>query len=360
MRRLFMTADAVGGVWQYAVDLAAALAPLGTRTTLALLGPGPSEAQRRAAEAVPGLRLIETGLPLDWLARDEAAVRYAARSVARLAREDRADVIQLNQPALAAVPMPVPVVAVLHSCLATWWAAAGEGPMPEAFAWQARLTAEGLARADAVACPSHAFAEAAMRAYALPRLPAVVHNGRAPSGVEAQPMRDFAFTAGRLWDHGKDAATLDMAAARLSVPFAAAGPVKGPGGDGVRLAHLEQLGTLDDAAVAERLAARPVFVSAARYEPFGLAVLEAAQAGCALVLPDIPTFRELWGEVATFVAPGDAAGFTAAVEDLIADPDRRVGAGEAARRRAQAFTPLRMAAGMAAIHAAVADRVVAA
>ena len=354
-----MTADAVGGVWQYAVDLAAALAPLGTRTTLALLGPRASEAQRRAAEAVPGLRLIETGLPLDWLARDEAAVRAAAGSVARLAREDRADLIQLTQPALATVSMPVPVVAVLHSCLATWWAAAGEGPMPDAFAWQARLTGEGLAAADAVVCPSRAFAEAAMRAYALPRPPIVVHNGRAPAGVDAQPMRDFAFTAGRLWDRGKDAATLDAAAARLSVPFEAAGPVTGPGGDGVRLAHLDLLGTLGDAAVAARLAARPVFVSAARYEPFGLAVLEAAQAGCALVLSDIPTFRELWGDVATFVAPGDEQGFAVAVEALIADPDRRIAAGDAARQRAGAFAPARMAVDMAAIYDAVSDRVAA-
>ena len=40
----------------------------------------------------------------------------------------------------------------------------------------------------------------------------------------------------------------------------------------------------------------------ARYEPFGLAVLEAAQAGMRLVLSDIPSFRELWDGAATFVA----------------------------------------------------------
>jgi glycosyltransferase involved in cell wall biosynthesis len=55
--------------------------------------------------------------------------------------------------------------------------------------------------------------------------------------------------------------------------------------------------------VAERLAERPVFVSASRYEPFGLAVLEAARAGCALLLSDIPTFRELWAGAAAFVRP---------------------------------------------------------
>lgn len=354
-----MTADAVGGVWQYALDLAAALAPLGTQTTLALLGPRPGEAQRLAAEDVPGLRLVDTGLPLDWLARDEREVRSTAASIARLAATYRADVIQLNQPALGAVPMPAPVVAVLHSCLATWWAAAGDGPMPEAFAWQSRLTAEGLARADAMVCPSRALAAAAMTAHALSRPPIVVRNGRAPAAVAALPIVDRAFTAGRLWDRGKDIATLDAAAAMLSIPVEAAGPVTGPGGDRIAPRHLTLLGNLGDAAVAGRLAARPVFVSAARYEPFGLAVLEAAQAGCALVLSDISTFRELWGEVATFVPPGDTAGFAAAIERLMADRGSRIAAGEAAREQARAFTPARMAAGMAAIHATVADRVAA-
>jgi hypothetical protein len=38
-------------------------------------------------------------------------------------------------------------------------------------------------------------------------------------------------------------------------------------------------------------------------EPFGLAVLEAAQAGCPLVLSDLPGFRELWDGAALFRRP---------------------------------------------------------
>ena len=63
-----MTADTVGGVWTYALDLAHSLAGAGVTVSLAVLGPEPAPDQRRAAEAVPGLDLIETGLALDWMA----------------------------------------------------------------------------------------------------------------------------------------------------------------------------------------------------------------------------------------------------------------------------------------------------
>ena len=99
-----------------------------------------------------------------------------------------------------------------------------------------------------------------------------------------------------------------------------------------------------------RWAARPVFVSAALYEPFGLAVLEAAAAGCALVLSDIPTFRELWDGAALFVAPDEAA-IADAIAALVADPARRAALGEAARARAARYTPDATAAAMAALHA---------
>lgn len=347
--RALMTVDTIGGVWPYAIDLAHALRPLGIETTLTVLGPAPDAGQRAAAGDV---RMIETGLPLDWLAPDEPAVRAAARTLADLVRAEGVDLVQINQPALAVEPMPVPVIAAVHSCVATWWAAVGQGPLPDDFAWQKALVRAGLARAARVVCPSAAFADAVRRVYALPMPPQVVHNGRSPLVRRARPRHDVAFTAGRLWDRGKNVATLDRAAATLSVPLLAAGPLVAPHKERVTLHHAEALGALDAAGLAARLARRPVFASAARYEPFGLAVLEAAQAGCALVLADIPTFREMWHGAATFVPPDDAAGFAGAIDALIANPARRDHDGAAARRRASRHTVAAMARGMAAIYRA--------
>lgn len=353
--RLLMTVDTVGGVWQYATELAAALVDSGYQVELAVIGPPADAAQRRRAQAV-GATLIDTGLALDWLSADERTVTAAATAIARLARQRGVDLVQLNQPAFAVVPFAMPVVAVAHSCVATWWAANSEGPLPSDLAWQALLTARGLAQADAVVSPSAAFAAATASAHDLARdRVTVVHNGRSLRPREAAT-QDFAFTAGRLWDRGKNAATLDRAAARLAVPFKAAGPCAGPHGETVAFAHLVPLGHLRERAIAEILSARPVFASAARYEPFGLAVLEAALAGCALVLSDIPTFRELWDGAAVFVDPDDIDGFAEAIGTLAADVPLRLDNGERARACAAAYAPAAMAAGMVAIYDRLLDR----
>lgn len=347
--RVLVTCDAVGGVWQYTLDLARGLAALGIETFAAVLGPGPDAMQAAAAARIEGLTLIETGLPLDWLAEEEAMVRKAGESIAALAAFHSVDLVQLHAPALAAhTRFPVPVLAVNHSCLTTWWAAVQGGAPEGDFAWRARLTGRGLAAADLAVAPTAAFAEATRRAYRLHVRPAAVHNGRSPLPLARRERSDFAFTAGRLWDKGKNAATLDRAAARLAVPIHAAGPLAGPAGDVIAFDHVRPLGTLDEATLGHWLGAAPVFVSAALYEPFGLAVAEAAKAGCPLVLSDIATFRELWDGAAVFVDPRDDTGFAAAIERILADGDLRSRLGAAARERAARYTPGAMARNMAA------------
>ena len=99
--RLMMTADAVGGVWTYALDLARGIAEAGGETTLCVLGPAPSRDLLDEATAVSNLRLVLTGLALDWTARTPAELDAAVEAVEALARNLRPDIIHLNSPALA-------------------------------------------------------------------------------------------------------------------------------------------------------------------------------------------------------------------------------------------------------------------
>ena len=349
--RVLITADAVGGVWQYSLELAGGLSRIGVETVLAVMGPSPSADQTASAAAIDGLELVDTGLPLDWLADDTASLRAAGEEIAKLAARRGFDIVQLNTPALAAeAEFECPVVAVQHSCVATWWEAVRGSALPADFAWRTDLVRAGLRNADIVVAPTGAFGAATQRVYGLAEAPRTVHNGRSPFPAAAQATHDFVFTCGRLWDEGKNLATLDAAARHIPVPVRTAGPLTGPNGAAISFDNLHCLGSVAEAELARWLAARPVFASAALYEPFGLAVLEAAAAGCPLVLSDIPTFREIWEGAAVFVPPRDADGFARAIADMIGDDLQRTAMGRAAQARAALLTPDATAARMADIY----------
>src|SRR3954465_7198918 len=66
-RRILMTADTVGGVWTYALELARALARHDVSVTLATMGPLPSARQSREAAELPNLELVSTNWKLEWM-----------------------------------------------------------------------------------------------------------------------------------------------------------------------------------------------------------------------------------------------------------------------------------------------------
>lgn len=347
--RLLITTDAVGGVWRYSVDLAEGLAARGIQTVLAILGPAASSTQRAEAKAVPGLSLVDTGLPLDWTATTLAELNRAGGRLAGLAALVGVGSVHLHAPALVGVARwPAPVITVAHSCVATWWRAVQGGAMPDDFVWRTAATRAGLLAAQAVIAPTAAHARAVEAVYG-PMPIQVVHNGGRARPTQQVPRRSAVLTAGRLWDAGKAVAWLDRAAAGLGVPVLAAGPTHGPDGSEVRFEHLQQLGALAPDALATEYASATVFASMARYEPFGLAVLEAARAGMALVLSDTPGFRELWDGAAIFVAA--ESGVLPALSQALAAPEPWAAR---AQERAGHYTIEKMAAGTLAAHRGVA------
>ena len=91
--------------------------------------------------------------------------------------------------------------------------------------------------------------------------------------------------------------------------------------------HVRLLGCLAPAQVAEHLARAAIYCLPARYEPFGLSALEAGMSGCALVLGDIPSLREVWGDAALFVPPDDPDALRVALCRLIENASLSAGDG---------------------------------
>jgi glycosyltransferase involved in cell wall biosynthesis len=95
--------------------------------------------------------------------------------------------------------------------------------------------------------------------------------------------------------------------------------------------------------VRDWLASAAIYASPARYEPFGLGALEAALSGCALVLGDTESLREIWQDAALFIRPEDPEEIRATLLELIHKPSLRDDFSRRARKRAGSFTAERMA-----------------
>jgi glycosyltransferase involved in cell wall biosynthesis len=343
-RRVMMTLDAVGGVWRYALDLAAGLEGEGIRTLLVGSGPAPDARQRAECTAI-GAELRWTDLPLDWLVDDADELAEVPHSLARIATDWQADLLHLNLPSQAAgLEIDLPVVVASHSCVSTWWRAVRGDRLPAGWSWLERHNALGFRRAEVVLVPSRSHGESVTAVYGpQPRLE-VVHNAAAVPPI-ACGKTEMVLSAGRWWDEAKNGRTLDQAAAASSWPVVMAGALQGPNGERVQLDHARAAGELPPDEMRQLMREAAIFAAPSRYEPFGLAVLEAAGSGAALLLADIPTFRELWADAAIFVPPHEPAAFAEAIGALAEDPPWRFDLAERARRRAGTFTTHRQLTG---------------
>jgi glycosyltransferase involved in cell wall biosynthesis len=349
MSRILMTADAVGGVWTYALELARALAAQGLATTIATMGPRPSVDRLRSAAGIPGLEVIPSDFQLEWMDDPWSDVALAGEWLLDLEARVNPIIVHLNGFAHGSLPWRAPVVVTGHSCVLSWGQAVGQplgGPRVERYR---TAVAGGLRAADWVVAPSAAMLGSLQQHYGPLSRTSAVWNGRDESRFRPLAKEPFILTAGRLWDRAKNVDTINAIAPALPWPVI----VAGEGGESESTLHL---GQLPEHELALWLGRASIFALPARYEPFGLLALEAALAGCALVLGDIPSLKEVWGEAADYVDPDDAGALVAAIERLIAGAPIRRARARAARARALELTPARMAREYLAIYGSAAAR----
>jgi glycosyltransferase involved in cell wall biosynthesis len=340
--KVLMTTDAVGGVWTYSTGLASALAAAGMEVHLVTLGP-PPRGEKRAMLRDSRVRLIETNLALEWQDPGGDDLPTAQRLLEDLEDAIQPDIVHLNSFREANFDWRAPVVVVAHSCVNSWSVACGSTGWLAEPKWRhyTHAVAAGLDRAHAWVSPSRAFHDVICDLYRPRTSGTVIWNGIPPARPSPNSKRRFILAAGRLWDTAKNVSTLAGASRGLDWPVFVAGPQSDARGNDT--GELTSIGDLSHGALRSRMQRAAIFVSPARYEPFGLAVLEAASAGCALVLSDIPTFRELWSGAALFVDPTDDRALHRALASLCSDDRGRARLQIAARQRSERYSLARTA-----------------
>jgi glycosyltransferase involved in cell wall biosynthesis len=338
--RLMMTTDTVGGVWTFSVALVRALGAAGYQIALVTLGPRATSAQRAMILGCPGVSLIETDLKLEWQDPVGNDVDHARQVLREIGNRFSPDIIHFNGFREATFGWEVPTIVVAHSCVNSWATACGETDCFRGREWAVYTSAvrSVLQMVDAWVAPTAAFRDQIAQQYGLSAGGHVIWNGADGAIGPAELKLPIVLAAGRVWDKAKNLSVISSLAPILHWPIRIAGPSSvGGGPDGIALDGCEFLGELPHGAVLRQMKAASIFVSPALYEPFGLSVLEAASAGCALLLSDIPTFRELWDGAAMFFNCRKTETLAGCVRSLCYDEVERTRLQRAAAARAQRY-----------------------
>jgi glycogen synthase len=331
--RIVLVADTVGGVRTFTRELVRELVRRGIEIHLALIGRGGSFGP---GAGVPGAASCHVrDLKLEWMDDPWEDVAATAEWVEELRHSLAPDLLHMNTFA-PVLDSDVPVLLTVHSCVLSWWRAVHGEEAPARWSRYRRLVERALARTDRVVVPTRALLDQLEPIYGKLPHAQVIANGRdvGPEGRSSPRSREpLVLSIGRLWDEAKNAALLVGAASRIDGRVALIGAGDGGG-------EVERLPALPDREVLGWLARAAVFAEPARYEPFGLAALEAALCGCALVLGDIPSLHEVWDDAARYVDPDDYAALATTINALLNDHQRSA---LQAQRRARRYAPATMA-----------------
>jgi glycosyltransferase involved in cell wall biosynthesis len=128
------------------------------------------------------------------------------------------------------------------------------------------------------------------------------------------------------------------------VPLFVAGEIQHEGSHAPQhLGSATLLGRLSQDQLLSFFRESAIYICTSRYEPFGLAPLEAALCGCAVLARDISSLREVWKDAARYFS--DANSLSELLHEFAEDPGALHAAQRRSQTRAQFFTAERMVDG---------------
>ncbi|WP_255474192.1 glycosyltransferase family 4 protein [Pontibacter qinzhouensis] len=318
--KILMTADTMGGVWTYAIELSKALSSFGVHVDLATMGAPLNEEQHQEVSEIRNLTVHESNFKLEWMDNPWEDLAKAGEWLLQLNEEIKPDLIHLNNMAHGNLSWGKPVVVVVHSCVLSWWRAVKGEEAPKEWETYLETVKAGLHAADMVVAPTQSMLHQAEELYGPFKQRTVIYNGRGQQLFQYASKEPFVFSMGRVWDEAKNIGMLAHIASDLQWPVYIAGDDKHPiTGETIELENVHFLGQLSPKEVTQWLARASVYALPAKYEPFGLTILEAAMSGCALVIGKTDSLVEIWGNAAKYVNPQSADDLRDTINHLIED-----------------------------------------
>ena len=352
--RLLVTADTFSGVWTYSRELVSGLVTHGAQVTLVSFGEIPLPHQTAWMDGLHGLEYHPTAFRLDWMQEGEHDFHAAQDYLCAIVRDTRPDFLHLNQLSFGALPVSTPRLVVAHGDLITWWLSIhGHEPAASAWLrWYRETVREGIRRAEAVVTTSRWMEHMLGIAYGHDFEGYVIPPGRNPIYFNPFVTKEESILAiGRLWDTGKQVALLTQHRHGLPVCIVGAdSPIPAPAlpiRADVRVStgehEISVKGAQTESQLRSLYSKSTIFAATSRYEPTGLASIEAAFSRCAIVANDTEVYRELWGDAALYFERNDAESLSEVLSQL--DEDReltRLYGTRAYNRARERFTARRM------------------
>lgn len=335
--QILMTTDTLGGVWTYSLELIKALEAYPVQFHLIGFGGYPSAGQLNELESLKNVWFYPSKLRLEWMQNPE--IEGIKKKIIEVYKEVQPDLIHFNNYIGQGDFRDIPTITVFHSCVNSWWQAVKKENAPESWNTYYKLVKKALTTTDKVIFPTQAIGQKAKEIYGFSGEPTVIYNARELSDKPEIEKENIILATGRIWDEAKNLGSLCQTATHLPWPVFIAGDSKEPGSE--KEVCLQQnvnfLGKLTSPEIEAYFFKSEIYVNPGLYEPFGLAVLEAAQAGCALVLSDLDTLKEIWEDSAIYFNPDDSKQLEIILSDLIEHPRKRKKYQEKAQSRAKAF-----------------------
>ncbi len=363
---ILVTADTVGGVWTYTRELVTGLASRGIRITLVSFGGIPASSQTAWLEKLSGVTYFPTAFRLEWMQDSASDIIDSTAYLHGIVEELKPDLLHLSQFCYGSMDVPLPKILVAHSDVMSWsQTVRGVHPDDSWARWYRRIVVQGLAGASMVVAPSHWMLECIDSCYGKQQRSRVIYNGRTPALFNPMVTKhNYSASVGRLWDEGKQShLLLQLADSPLPIVLAGAESFsEQPSADFKKIgidAHssVQTKGQLSQGEMRQLLSRASIYVATSKYEPFGLAPLEAALSRCALVASDIPSFREIWNDAAFYFVPGDIDSLRNALATLHGDRSLRLDyANRAYQRACQHYTAERMVEEYAQLYSALLER----